>query len=154
MMAHTVSAMKARIITLVLAITLLSPVLARAADLGTENGFKAAYRQAIEQKDLEQLEALVYWERVPDRFRNVWREQHAVLLGLKILSIELIIGASEQFTKKFTLDGIAYGPNLERTHTLRVNFARNDNGVTLTSVIPVGRKDGRLYITATAPTSK
>ncbi|MHA3770878.1 hypothetical protein ACXR0O_05000 [Verrucomicrobiota bacterium sgz303538] len=146
--------MKSHLIKLLLAIALFCPALAWAADLATEDGFKAAYQQAIEQKDLKQLEALVYWDRVPERFKGLWHQRQEEQFGLKILSIELTSGASAEFPKEFTLEGVTYKPNLEVSHTLTIVFGENAFGAKQTSMIPVGRKDGRLYVVSTAPVAK
>ena len=147
--------MKPHILKSLLAVILLLPALCQASDLATPDGFKTAYLRAIEQKDLKQVEALVSWERVSDQFRDLWRQQRQRELGRKVTTAAIAPGADAfKSLAEFTLQGVTYRPNLPVTHTLTVKFDTSDGNTQGASVVAVGQKDGKFWITLAAPVAK
>ena len=147
-------AMKTRIIQLVIAIGLVIVATMQAAEPPIEAAFKTACQQAFDKKDIKQLESLVHWDRVTPSSKEQWLvERKREFVDLQFLGIELVVGAEKDFWK-WSDKGITYQPNLEVTHTLRVKFKDNVSRVQLNTLLPVGLRDGRLFLAGTAPIPK
>jgi hypothetical protein len=122
---------------------------AKAASPLEEARFLAEVTRAFEQKDAQAFLNLFCWDRVPPFIKSVSEKTASGTVGLKVDTINLVAASPEIAKTEFTRDGITYRPNLPVTKQIEVahSYSGGNGKVTL----PVGEKDGKLFITTAAP---
>ena len=116
-----------------------------------EARFLADVKSAIEKKDAKALLKLYCWDGVPDSIRSVVEKTTPRLLELKVESIALVAASPESAKREFVRDGVTYRFNLPLTKQVEVAHSSAEKKTNGKVTIPVGEKDGKLYITCTVP---
>jgi hypothetical protein len=116
-----------------------------------EARFLADVKSAFENKDTKAFLKLYCWDRVPDSIRAVVEKTTPRLLELKVVSIALVAAAPESAKSELVRGGVTYRPNLPITRQVEVAHTSAEKKTKGKATIPVGEKDGRLYVTCTVP---
>jgi hypothetical protein len=124
---------------------------ANSASPKEEARFLADVKSAFEQKDAKAFLKLYCWDRVPDSVRSVVEKTTPRLLELKVESIALVAASPELSKSEFVRDGVTYRPNLPITKQVEVAHSSAEKKMKGKAMIPVGEKDGKLYVTCTVP---
>ena len=124
---------------------------ANAASPQEEARFLADVKSAFEQKDAKAFLKLYCWDRVPDSVRSAVEKTTPRLLELRVESIALVAASPKLAKSEFVRDGVAYRPNLPITKQVEVTHSSAEEKMKGKATIPVGEKDGKLYVTCTVP---
>jgi hypothetical protein len=119
-----------------------------AANPDTEAGFIAQAKSAFDTMDSTKLLALVCWDDVPPEVKQSVSQQFANLMTLTPTNIELVAPDPKQ-KYEFSRGGITYRTNLAVTKQLEIKFKPGNPLNTDKASIPVGEKNGKLFITTT-----
>jgi opacity protein-like surface antigen len=120
---------------------------AKAASVEEEQRFIAAVKSAFENKDVNALDALTCWDRVPENLKQKQLKGYATEIKYSIKTFALT--APEQPDQEWKdKDGSAYKFNLTITKWLKPAFPPEAH---LQIWHSVGEKDGKLFIAAPAP---
>ena len=105
------------------------------------------YRAAHEARDVRALKALVYWEGVSERTREIIEKRLISHLNLKIKSIEF-----RPLTGDENFENFGYRPNLEPEGWLAMFFEppKEDSRFFGKSFV-VGEREGKYLITVAEP---
>lgn len=114
-----------------------------------EARFLAEVKSAFEKKDSKAFLSLYCWDRVTPFIKSVSEKTAPGTLALKAETITLAAAKPETANTEFVRDGVTYRPNLPVTKQIEVAHSYPGGKGKIT--IPVGEKDGRLYITTAAP---
>jgi hypothetical protein len=121
-----------------------------AASPEAETRFLADAKAALDTKNSTNLLKLVCWDGVAPEMKKMIEQQMSFLVQRPVTQIELLAPAPKQKIE-YTRDGVTYRPNLAVIKQLKITF-KADKPVTASSAeLPVGEKDGRLFITTAAP---
>ncbi|MEO7297598.1 MAG: hypothetical protein ABI042_03365 [Verrucomicrobiota bacterium] len=116
-----------------------------------EARFLGAVKSAFEKKDTKAFLGLYCWDGVTDFIKSVAEETTPETLAFKVGSITLV-NAAPGTTIEFVREGVTYRNNLKVTKQIEVTYSRESKlKVTGKIIIPVGEKDGKLFITTAAP---
>lgn len=123
---------------------------ANSASATAEALFISQVRAAFDAKDSTKLLALVFWDRVEPSMRRGMEQQFENLMTLVPTKIELVPPEpSEQY--EYSRGGTTYRTNLAVTKKLKIEFRSGNQFNTTGAVIPLGERDGRLFITTAVP---
>jgi hypothetical protein len=122
---------------------------AKSASSKEEARFLADVKSAFEKKDAKAFLNLFCWDRVPPFIKSVSEKTAPGTVGLKVDTITLVPASPETAKTEFVRDGVAYRPNLPVTKQIEVTHSHPGGKGKVT--IPVGEKDGKLFITTAAP---
>jgi len=131
------------------ALLLLAPQL-YAASPQEEARFLTAVKKAFATQDAKAFLSLYYWEGVPDSIKAVAERTTPRFLKLGG-TISLVPASSKTAKTEFVRDGVTYRFNLPVTKQIEVAHASPESKSKGKLTIPVGEKDGKLYITSQAP---
>jgi hypothetical protein len=114
-----------------------------------EARFLVEVKSAFEKKDSKAFLDLFCWDRVPPFIKSVSEKTAPATVALKVDTITLVPASPETAGTEFVRDGVTYRPNLPVTKQIEVahSYAGGKGKVTM----PVGEKDGKLFITTAAP---
>lgn len=124
---------------------------ANSASTVEETRFLAAVQKAFENKDAEAFLSLYCWDRVPDFIKSASKKTNPVLMDLKVDSITLVDALPALAKSEFVREGVTYRPNLPVTKQIEVAHSVSEKKMKAKVTIPVGEKEGKLYITSAAP---
>lgn len=113
-----------------------------------------SFKQAHENRDMEAIRRLVYWEGVDDETRQSVESGISSDFGLPVKRI-FIEELSKDEKPEYKLRGVTYRPNLEPVGRMRIEFTSPPGGQTTTesSAYLIGVKDGSHFIATAAPVS-
>lgn len=113
--------------------------------------FLAAVRQAYDKQDTNALFALVCWDRVTRKDADSARKQfERILSGTKVADMVLVDPDPKLPKHEWTdKDGVSYRPNLPLIKQLKITYG--PGALFHRGLLPVGEKDGRLYLSEPAP---
>jgi hypothetical protein len=122
-----------------------------AASPEEEARFLAAVRQGFDKQDTNALFALTCWDRVPEKSIEYGKAQLVRDITTMKVSDMKLIDADPKFPDREwkDKDGVAYRSNLPVIKQLKITFV--PGGRFKQGVIPVGDKDGILYMLEPAP---
>ena len=123
----------------------------RAASPEEQAGFLAAVRQAFDKQDTNALFALVCWDRVTAKDADSARERFKTIIsGAKVTDMALADPDPKMPKHEWTgKDGVSYRQNLPMIKQLKITFA--PGALFHRGLLPVGEKDGKLYLSEPAP---
>lgn len=122
---------------------------AYSASSDEEARFLASVKSAFERKDARAFLDLYFWDGVPDFIRSVAEKTTPDLLDSNVDTIVLVTAAPET-GKEFVRNGVTYRNNLPVTKQIEVEHSPASKAKGKVT-IPVGEKNGKLYITTAAP---
>ncbi len=114
---------------------------------GSEKALLEAVRAAVEQKDVEALMALGYWDNVPDDVKS-GMQKHLPMSFEYTNPTFAIRKMTEKELEPFELRGKLYEWNMEPVGFLEIEGDDKELG---SSGIPVGRRNGRYHIATRCP---
>jgi hypothetical protein len=121
---------------------------AKAVNPNAEARFIAQAKAAFDTKDSSKLLALVCWDDVQPEVKQSVSQQFANLVTLTPANIELVVPDPKQ-KFEYSRGGVTYRTNLAVTKLLKIQFTPGNPLNTTEASIPVGVKDGKLFITTT-----
>jgi hypothetical protein len=116
--------------------------------------FLAAVRQAFDARDATGLDAITCWDRVPAEMRKRLHDTYASLVAEKgaVFDFKLADLDPESADRDRTENGVTYRMNLPLTRQLEMKGMRpTDKQILFVLTFGVGEKDGKLFLTASAP---
>jgi hypothetical protein len=120
-----------------------------AASPEAEAHFVAEAKAAFDTKDSSRLMSLVCWDGVTPEMKKELTEQYSGMVQQPISRVELVAPDPKQ-TTEFTRNGVTIRLNLTVIKQLKITIVTKP-GDSASAAIPVGEKDGKLFITTTAP---
>ena len=124
---------------------------AKSASPQEEARFLAEVKNAFEKKDPKAFLKLYCWDRVPDFIKSVGEKTALGLVELKVDSITLVAASTNMARGEFTRNGVTYRSNLPITRQIEVVHSSPEKKTKGKVTIPVGEKEGKLYVTSQAP---
>ena len=119
-----------------------------AASPEAEARFIADAKAAFDAKDSAKLLSLVCWDRVTPAMKQMVSKQLSALVQKPVVQFQLVAQDPKQKVE-YTRDGVTYRPNLAGVKELKITFKSDATGLT-SAGLPVGEKDGKLFITTAA----
>ena len=120
-----------------------------AASPEAEAHFVADAKAAFDTKDSSKLMSLTCWDGVTSEFKTMQTQQYSAMVQSPISKVELVAPDPKQ-TTEFTRDGVTYRLNLAVIKQLKITIVTKP-GDSASAAMPVGEKDGKLFIATTAP---
>jgi hypothetical protein len=108
------------------------------------------YYRFFQQKDVQKLATLVYWEGVEQHerdgfFRSLGNDRKYRLQNVKFMPLDTGVKL------EYTLDGVTYKPVLPPIGRMLASYEDQDNVKNPSTSYLVGLKDGKYYIDLAAP---
>ena len=120
-----------------------------AASPEAEAHFVAEAKAAFDTKDSSKLLSLVCWDGVTPAMKTELTEQYSGMVQQPVSKVELVAPDPKQ-TTEFTRNGGTIRLNLAVIKQLKITIVTKP-GDSASAAIPVGEKDGKLFIATTAP---
>jgi hypothetical protein len=127
---------------------------AAAAPPEEETRFLAAAEKAFDARDASGLDALTYWDRVPEKQKQNLQHAYAALVVEKdaIFDFKLVDPDRNFVDRDRTEDGVTYRMNLPVTRQLNMKATDpRDKKTLFVLTFAVGEKDGKLFLLGSAP---
>ena len=120
-----------------------------AATPEVESRFVADAKSAFDAKDSSKLLRLVCWDGVTPEMKTMLTQQFSGMVQQSTSQLELV--APDPNKKiEFTRNGVSFHLNLAVIKQLKITLVTKP-GDSASVTIPVGEKDGNLFIATTAP---
>jgi hypothetical protein len=121
-----------------------------AASPAAESQFISQAKAAFDTKDSARLLALVCWDNVEDSMKQGIEQQFRELVKLEPETIKLVpADPKEQY--EYSRGGVTYRTNLAVSKQLKINFKPGNPLNTTEATMPLGEKEGRLFVTTAVP---
>ena len=126
--------------------------MSQAASPEEEARVVSAIKTALEKKDAKALLELYCWDGVTDQFKQGTAKQteKSVPKLPTVKEVTLTTPTPDQVSETH-FGGVTYRANLPITKVAEVSFAEEGPNKHLTMKMPLGEKDGKLFITAPTP---
>jgi hypothetical protein len=125
-----------------------------AASSEEQQRFVATARKAFEARDSAQMDAMTYWDGVPEDRKKNLRHSYASLVAEKdvLFDFKLVDPDGKAADRELKEDGITYRFNLPVTRELQLKaIDTRDKKTLFLLTFAVGEKDGKLYLLGTVP---
>jgi hypothetical protein len=120
-----------------------------AASPEVEAHFVADAKAAFDTKDASKLLSLVCWDGVTPELKTDLTEEFSEMVKQPVSRVELV-APDPKDTTEFKREGVTYHLNLTVVKQLKITFVSKP-GDSASAGMPVGEKNGKLFIATTTP---